>query len=222
MKLLQETMDTPHERKVIKSQVEKRRRERMNSSLEHLRTMLLQDQPQPDGIQRRVEKAEILEHSVLFLQNTTRRNKTKATAAGGGQKQSFQEGFSTCLQNAALFLGPEGKGLLLGAAPDASLAACFCHSDSDSAGVQRTTEACCSSSLPHTKTILKMLKQKSKHRLHTQCHSVTHPYLLPVQQRFPQQAQRLNQLEISMESQAGKHNLSQSSPLSQSLWRPWP
>ncbi|KAL3059978.1 transcription factor HES-7.1-A-like [Trematomus bernacchii] len=223
MKLLQEAGDAPQERKIIKSQMEKRRRERMNSSLEHLRTMLLQDPPQPDGTQRRVEKAEILEHSVLFLQNTIQRHRTKSAAASAGaQKHSFQDGFSTCLQNAAQFLGPEGKGLWLGAALDASLAARFSRSDSDSAGVKRTTEACSSSSLPHTKTILQMLKQKSKHRLHTQGHSVAHPYQLPVQQGFPQQTLRQNHLEISVESRAGKQNPSQSSPLSQSVWRPWP
>uniref|UniRef100_A0A8K9Y6V1 BHLH domain-containing protein n=1 Tax=Oncorhynchus mykiss TaxID=8022 RepID=A0A8K9Y6V1_ONCMY len=48
---------------LLKPQVERRRRERMNHSLESLRTLLL-------VTQRRVEKAEILEHTVLFLQNT--------------------------------------------------------------------------------------------------------------------------------------------------------
>uniref|UniRef100_A0A8C9YKM7 BHLH domain-containing protein n=1 Tax=Sander lucioperca TaxID=283035 RepID=A0A8C9YKM7_SANLU len=216
MELLQETKDATNERKFIKSQVEKRRRERMNHSLECLRTMLLQEPQQL----HRVEKAEILEHTVLFLQNTAKGDKTRA---GGGQKHSFQDGFSTCLQTAAQFLGPEGKGLGLGAVLDASLATRFSHSDSESATVQNRTEAhSSSSSLPHTKSILHVLRQKSKHRQYNLDFGVAHPYLLPVQQgvpRIPQQARRLNQLEIR---QVSKQSQSQSSPVSQTLWRPWP
>ncbi|XP_035528840.1 transcription factor HES-7.1-A-like [Morone saxatilis] len=232
MKLLQDMEDAPNQRKFIKSQVEKRRRERMNRSLECLRTMLLQEPQQLGGTQHRVEKAEILEHTVLFLQNTVKGDNTRAGGGGGGgggQKHSFQDGISTCLQRAAHFLGPEGKGLWLGAALDASFAARFSRSDSDSAGVQRRTEAqSSSSSLPHTKSLLRMLRQKSKHRLHSQAFSVNsfaHPYPLPVQHgfpRIPQQPQRQNELEIRVEGQAGKQSPSQSHPVSQTVWRPWP
>ncbi|KAA8591851.1 hypothetical protein FQN60_017225 [Etheostoma spectabile] len=44
----------------------------MNRSLESLKTLLLQRQ---EGTQRRVEKAEILEHTVVFLQNTAEGNR---------------------------------------------------------------------------------------------------------------------------------------------------
>uniref|UniRef100_A0A665UFM0 Uncharacterized LOC115044681 n=1 Tax=Echeneis naucrates TaxID=173247 RepID=A0A665UFM0_ECHNA len=225
MKLLQETEDATNERKFMKSQVEKRRRERMNRSLECLRTMLLQEPQELGGTQRRVEKAEILEHTVLFLQNTAKGHKTRA----GGQKHSFQDGFSTCLQRAAQFLGPEGKGLWLGAALDASFAARFARSDSDSAGVRGRTEAqSSSSSLPQTKSILRMLRQKSEHRLQTQglaVNTVAHPYQRPVQKgspRVPQQPQRQSQLEFRVASRASKQRPPQSCPLSQTLWRPWP
>ncbi|XP_067456788.1 transcription factor HES-7.1-A-like [Thunnus thynnus] len=225
MKLIQEAEDGANDRKFIKSQVEKRRRERMNRSLECLRTMLLQQPQQPGGTQPRVEKTEILEHTVLFLQNTAKRDNTRA--GGEGQKHSFQDGFSTCLQKAAQFLGPEGKGLWLGAALDASFTACLTRSDSDSAGVQRRNEAQFSSSLPHTKSILRMLRQKSKHRLHTRAFNVNSfaPYQLPVQQgcpRVPQQPQRHSQLDIRVERRASKQSSSQSLPVSQTLWRPWP
>ncbi|GLD53146.1 transcription factor HES-2-like protein [Lates japonicus] len=229
MKLLQETEDATNDRKFIKSQVEKRRRERMNRSLERLRSMLLQEPPQLGGTQQRVEKAEILEHTVLFLQNTAKRDETRAGGGGGGQKHSFQDGFSTCLQRAAQFLGPEGKGLWLGAALDASFASRFARSDSDSAGVQRRTEASSSSSsLPQTKSILQMLRQKSKHRLHTQAFGVNgfaHPYRQPVQQGFPRvprKPQKQSQLEIRVASRASKQSPTQSCPVSQTLWRPWP
>ncbi|XP_047455155.1 uncharacterized protein LOC125016610 [Mugil cephalus] len=221
MKLLQESSDATNDRKFIKSQVEKRRRERMNRSLESLRTMLLQE-PQQGGSQHRVEKAEILEHAVLFLQNTAKGDETRA--GGGGQKQSFQEGFSSCLQKATQFLGPEGKGVWLGLALDASFSARFARSDSDSAGVRSRTP----SSLPHTQSILRMLKQKSEHRLHTRAVGVSgsaHPYRRPVQQsssRAPQQPHRQSQLEIRAERRATKRSSSQSCPVSQTLWRPWP
>ncbi|XP_044215800.1 uncharacterized protein LOC122987825 [Thunnus albacares] len=226
MKLIQEAEDGANDRKFIKSQVEKRRRERMNRSLECLRTMLLQQPQQPGGTQPRVEKTEILEHTVLFLQNTAKRDNRRA--GGEGRKHSFQDGFSTCLQKAAQFLGPEGKGLWLGAALDASFTARLTRSDSDSAGVQRRSEAQFSSSLPHTKSILRMLRQKSKHRLHTRAfgvNSFAHPYQLPVQQGFPrvpQQPQRHSQLDIRVERRASKQSSSQSLPVSQTLWRPWP
>ncbi|XP_041798211.1 uncharacterized protein LOC121610258 [Chelmon rostratus] len=230
MNLLQETEDATNERKFIKSQVEKRRRERMNSSLERLRTMLLQEPQQLGGTERRVEKAEILEHTVLFLQNTGNEDKTTAGGGGGGgggRKHSFQDGIATCLQRAAHFLGPEGKGLWLGAALDASFAARFSRSDSDPAGVHRDSEARSSSSLPHAKSILRMLRQKSKHRLLTRAFSVdgvAHPYRFAVQQGFPttaQQAQRQSRLEIRVQGRSRKQSSSQSQPISQSLWRPW-
>uniref|UniRef100_A0A3B4TWA5 Hairy and enhancer of split related-7 n=1 Tax=Seriola dumerili TaxID=41447 RepID=A0A3B4TWA5_SERDU len=182
MKLLQDSQDAKAQKKSLKPQVERRRRERMNRSLESLKTLLLQRQE----TQRRVEKAEILEHTVLFLQNTAKGDKTRAGGGGGGRKHSFQDGFSTCLQRAAQFLGPEGKGLWLGAALDASFAARFARSDSDSAGVQRRTEARSS-----TRSLL--LRKTSR-----------------------------SILRLLINSRASKQSPSQSHPVSQSLWRPWP
>ncbi|KAG7216495.1 hypothetical protein INR49_001981 [Caranx melampygus] len=149
---------------------------------------------------------------------------------GGGQKHSFQDGFSTCLQRAAQFLGPEGKGLWLGAALDASFAARFARSDSDSAGVQRRTEArpSSTSSLPQTKSILRLLRQKTKHRLSTGSCSVNtsvHPYQRLVRKGFPrvpQQPQKQSLLEFRAVSRVSKQSPTQSCPLSQTLWRPWP
>ncbi|XP_008279399.1 transcription factor HES-5-like [Stegastes partitus] len=142
MKMLQDLEDAKAKRKSLKPQVEKRRRERINRSLENLKTLLLQQQEQP---RRRVEKAEILEHTVLFLQNTVQAD--KARAGGGGQKHSFQDGFSTCLQRATQFLGPQGKGLWLGGALDASFASRFSRADAASAGRRAEAPQSSSSSL---------------------------------------------------------------------------
>ncbi|XP_074508803.1 uncharacterized protein LOC141778434 [Sebastes fasciatus] len=258
MKLLQDSEDSKAERKSLKPQVERRRRERMNRSLESLKTLLLQRQ---GGTQHRVEKAEILEHTVVFLQNTAEGDKTRAGGGvgggggvvgggggGGGRKHSFQDGFSTCLQTTARFLGPEGKGLWLGAALDASLAARFPCSDSDSAGVQRRTEApssssssssssaSCSSSSSSScssssgslrlrkssRSILRLLIHRSGLRLCTpaltsvascvQTHRESH--LSPTTTTPPQPHKEA--------SRSSKQSPSQSQPLGQTLWRPWP
>ncbi|XP_061839425.1 hairy and enhancer of split related-7 [Nerophis lumbriciformis] len=115
MKTKQETEEASHDKKLMKSQVEKRRRERMNHSLDRLRVMLMHEPQQRGACERRVEKTEILETTVLFLHNTS-----KAKAASG---PSFQDGFSACLRSAARFLGPEVKGLWLVTAVDAAFAA---------------------------------------------------------------------------------------------------
>ncbi|XP_077577214.1 hairy and enhancer of split related-7 [Stigmatopora nigra] len=116
MKLVQEADEANRDKKLLKSQVEKRRRERMNHSLERLRSMLMTQEPQQQqqqgSSQRRVEKTEILEHTVLFLHNSN-----KASTGAAPQRHPFQDGFHSCLQRAAHFLGPHGKSLL-----DASLA----------------------------------------------------------------------------------------------------
>ncbi|KAG7283363.1 hypothetical protein CRUP_000889 [Coryphaenoides rupestris] len=100
--------------------MERRRRERTNHSLERLRGLLLQEPQQPCGDQRRAEKAEVLERTVLFLQRFKIQDSTMSSAEGprssrdgataGGH--SFQDGFSACLEKATHFLGPRGKGLL--------------------------------------------------------------------------------------------------------------
>ncbi|KAF0031772.1 hypothetical protein F2P81_016327 [Scophthalmus maximus] len=226
MKLLQESKEATKDRKFLKSQVEKRRRERMNCSLECLRNML-QEPQQLSETQHRVEKAEILEHTVHFLQNSAREDQTGA-GGGGGQKHSFQDGFSTCLRRAAHFLGPQGKGLFPGGTLDTRFGA-RC-SRSDSAGVQRRTEAGCSSpgSLTQTKSILRMLRQRSEHRLNMRASGAdtsVHPNQRTVQQGFPtvpQQPQKQSGLYVRVASPAGKQGLSPSCPVRQTLWRPWP
>ncbi|KAJ8342294.1 hypothetical protein SKAU_G00322220 [Synaphobranchus kaupii] len=90
---------------LLKPLVEKRRRERMNRSLESLRALLLQRSQHQALASGRVEKAEVLEHTVLFLQSAGHRG-----AAEGRQQQDFQDGFSTCLQRAACFLRDDRDG----------------------------------------------------------------------------------------------------------------
>lgn len=166
-----------------------------------------------EATQRRVEKAKILEHTVLFLQNT--RDKSRAENCGDC-KNSFREGFSTCLQRATQFQGPEGKGLWLGAALDASLSACCSSSHCDSANVQERSEAqSYSSSLLLRKScrILQLLLHRSRYT----------PVLNVVRctQNLIECPRLTQHLLHKVTSTVYKQCLSQSQSVSQSLWRPW-
>ncbi|XP_048088173.1 transcription factor HES-5-like [Alosa alosa] len=89
-------------RKLLKPEVEKFRRGRINSSLERLRMMLLH-WPDHQGLaSKRVEKAEILEHTVTFM-------KRHGGKQGGGKEHHFRDGYAACLQKAADFLRDNGS-----------------------------------------------------------------------------------------------------------------
>uniref|UniRef100_A0A4W5L3E6 Hairy and enhancer of split related-7 n=2 Tax=Hucho hucho TaxID=62062 RepID=A0A4W5L3E6_9TELE len=118
MKPLEEKENRKIDRMLLKPQVERRRRERMNHSLENLRTLLLSSEKCSMTV---VEKAEILEHTVLFLQNTGDGDRKKGEH--GEKQHSFQDGFSGCLQRAAHFLGQEGAGLQLETALNSTFSA---------------------------------------------------------------------------------------------------
>ncbi|KAL6109636.1 uncharacterized protein ACO6RY_12718 [Pungitius sinensis] len=240
MQLLQQTQEATNERKFMKSQMEKRRRDRMNHSLERLRTMLLQE-PQRLGAQHRVEKAEILEHAVLFLQKTRASAAAAASSsssssssssdgadAGRGQKHTFRDGFSSCLQTAAQFLEPDGKGPWLRAALGASVAG---RPESDpAAGVQGRpgdtrpgdARASSSSSLSHTKSILRSLRQKSKHSPHVPHTGASEPCGCPTRSGFPGASRQPRTQKPLQMRRAGKQSPSRSGPVNRTLWRPWP
>ncbi|XP_026228507.1 uncharacterized protein LOC113170584 [Anabas testudineus] len=200
MKLLQDTSDSKSKSKILKPQVERRRRERMNRSLDTLKSLLLQRQ---EETQRRVEKAEILEHTVLFLQDAA-----KGGGGGGGHKHSFQDGFSTCLQRATHFLGPHGKGLWLEGALDASFTSRF--ASSNSADDQKKSEASSSSSLLLRKScraILQMLIHRSQYRMRIHAQNVgSCVQTRRESNRFPTTPHQPHKV---------------TSP-AKSLWRPWP
>ncbi|XP_062379821.1 transcription factor HES-5-like [Sardina pilchardus] len=88
-------------RKLLKPEVEKFRRGRINSSLERLRMMLLHWPAHQGLASKRVEKAEILEHTVSFM-------KGHGGKQGEGKEQHFRDGYAACLQKAAAFLRDNG------------------------------------------------------------------------------------------------------------------
>ncbi|CAG05718.1 unnamed protein product, partial [Tetraodon nigroviridis] len=153
----------------LKHHVERRRRERINRSLDSLKSLLLLPQVEEtpsarrptvpssrpprwelrsclqvffllqEAAERRVEKAEILEHTVVSLQRS--RAQSRPGAAGGTQKDSFREGFSDCLERAAGFLGPRRKGPHLRAALQPPASAAFPRPDFAPAGWRSSSHA---------------------------------------------------------------------------------
>ncbi|XP_008322414.1 transcription factor HES-7.1-like [Cynoglossus semilaevis] len=208
MKLIHDSEEAKAARKILKPQIERRRRERMNHSLENLKTLLhLQRQEEN---QRRLEKAEILEHTVLFLQKIT---KEGAEKRGAEEKQSFQDGFSTCLQRAAQFLGPQGKELWLGVALQ----------DSSSSAHVASSHSPCSQTSPlllrnSSKPVVRLLVNKSGHTL--QFVPASTPSSCVQSRRelsfSPPSTPQQSQKAVSRSST----HLPQ--PTSHSLWRPWP
>ncbi|XP_051932985.1 transcription factor HES-5-like [Hippocampus zosterae] len=86
--------------KIRKPLVEKLRRERINSSIEQLKTLLAPEflQQQPDS---KMEKADVLEMTVCFLRRL----------------QCVRRGYANCAREAAQFLSDERAGTHLGQLP---------------------------------------------------------------------------------------------------------
>ncbi|XP_026115753.1 hairy and enhancer of split related-7 [Carassius auratus] len=212
MKILRDTQTIKMDRKLLKPQVERQRRERMNRSLESLRTLLLQGPEHNSPTQRRIEKAEILEYTVLFLQNSVAQAK-KAIDVKGGEKCQFMDGFSSCLQNAARFLSDEGKARGQGG----SVTAILC---------QRLSQPCVSSTIRVPVRIQNSSRKQvpdSNAQHHLQQNSVCKQGLptacrnvLPHLNRIPFRSTDSNTLHTAPPS--SQHQ----TPVSQAVWRPWP
>ncbi|KAJ3597983.1 hypothetical protein NHX12_001498 [Muraenolepis orangiensis] len=205
--LLQQTGDAKINRKLLKPQVERRRRERMNRSLESLRHLLLQGAPQEGGAQRRFEKAEILENTVHFLHRVAE----GATQTEGWRDShvAFRDGFSACVQRAALYLGPhEGKGLRLrleATLDDASLVARFASAAASSPASLTCSPAPLSPPTMQLQSLRQLIDSK-----HGQSTGGSH--------RSPAQHASLGVAQHPLRpNQAESHSWS-----SPSLWRPWP
>uniref|UniRef100_A0A8K9VDB6 Hairy and enhancer of split related-7 n=1 Tax=Oncorhynchus mykiss TaxID=8022 RepID=A0A8K9VDB6_ONCMY len=195
---------------LLKPQVERRRRERMNPSLESLRTLLV--------TQRRVEKAEILEHTVLFLQNTGDVDRKKGE--DGEKQHPFQDGFSGCLQRAAHFLGQEEEGLQLEAALNSTFSARLIW-------LKPTLPSLCpiqshsSNSLPSTTCHQSshLMKIQESHYRQQLCEvyrrHLSYAHRAPLRHGDPKPPQLPHR-------HADKEAQSQNLPGSQSVWRPWP
>ncbi|XP_049585437.1 transcription factor HES-7.1-A-like [Syngnathus scovelli] len=124
------------DKKSLKPLVERRRRERINRSLENLKTLLLTSQLAGGG--RRLEKAEILEHTVYFLQQHVNKGNMKQVL------HSYQHGFSSCLQRAAHFLHSDGKAMGLADSASASSSSASSASASSASASSSSSWPSCS------------------------------------------------------------------------------
>uniref|UniRef100_H3D8H8 BHLH domain-containing protein n=1 Tax=Tetraodon nigroviridis TaxID=99883 RepID=H3D8H8_TETNG len=190
-------------KRTLKHHVERRRRERINRSLDSLKSLLLLPQLQ-EAAERRVEKAEILEHTVVFLQRS--RAQSRPGAAGGTQKDSFREGFSDCLERAAGFLGPRRKGPHLRAALQPPASAAFPRPDFAPAGWRSSSHARPSS---------------GSRLLRSSCTSILPSWLREPGPVKPGQSGRPLPPQ-QRRTAASKQSPLQGQPAPPSLWRPWP
>nr|XP_061793238.1 transcription factor HES-7.1-A-like [Nerophis lumbriciformis] len=106
-------------RRVSKPVMEKRRRERINRSLETLRILMLENTHNEKLSNPKVEKAEILESVVQFLKSDKEQRGPRAVKSvlshrvqqASGLQCDYQEGMRSCLLRIQRFIASDEKGL---------------------------------------------------------------------------------------------------------------
>nr|XP_033781094.1 transcription factor HES-7 [Geotrypetes seraphini] len=105
-----QTTEARKMRKILKPVMEKRRRERINQSLEELRLLLLEITGDQKLQNPKLEKAEILELTVHYLRGKTPLKPNGGAGPGAASDRNSAEicylsGFRECLLRMAFFLG---------------------------------------------------------------------------------------------------------------------
>ncbi|XP_033829534.1 hairy-related 5 [Periophthalmus magnuspinnatus] len=105
---------TSRRSKIAKPVVEKRRRERINHSLETLRLLLLEKMDDERLKNPKVEKAEILESVVHFLQAEIQMKKAprfgkKLHFEEEARQQNYQDGMRSCLRRVSSFIANKSQ-----------------------------------------------------------------------------------------------------------------
>ncbi|KAL6482878.1 hypothetical protein MHYP_G00077500 [Metynnis hypsauchen] len=105
--LISSKQHLPLTNKLRKPVVEKMRRERINSSIEKLKSLLGREflKQQPDS---RQEKADILEMTVHFLMQQQKQQQQEQQSYNSVCSTSASEGYSRCVQEAVIFLSQCG------------------------------------------------------------------------------------------------------------------
>ncbi|KAM3927309.1 transcription factor HES-4-like [Leptodactylus fuscus] len=85
---------TKEDKKLMKPVIEKRRRDRINQSLENLRTLLLEATHDQSLKNPKAEKADILKKTVQFLKNCNNSGPEEAKKTVSGFNNGYQEGLS--------------------------------------------------------------------------------------------------------------------------------
>ncbi|CAJ0965708.1 unnamed protein product [Ranitomeya imitator] len=91
---MRNTYLTKEDKKLMKPVIEKRRRDRINQSLENLRTLLLEATQDESLKNPKAEKADILKKTVQFLKLCHNSGREDANMALSGFSNGFQEGLS--------------------------------------------------------------------------------------------------------------------------------
>uniref|UniRef100_UPI00398E476E transcription factor HES-5-like n=1 Tax=Pristiophorus japonicus TaxID=55135 RepID=UPI00398E476E len=93
--------------KIMKITIEKRRRDRINSSINQLKTLLGREF-QTEEPNMKLEKADILKMTVNYLKYHNQQ--LRASCPTGSPERDYNEGYSRCLQEALRFFSAqEGK-----------------------------------------------------------------------------------------------------------------
>ncbi|XP_033948236.1 hairy-related 5 [Pseudochaenichthys georgianus] len=107
-------------RRISKPVMEKRRRERINSSLETLRILMLENFNDDRLKNPKVEKAEILESVVNFLQSEVEMDKghramnrvlTREQRPTSGRQHNYRDGMRSCLLRVSHFISSKSQEL---------------------------------------------------------------------------------------------------------------
>ncbi|XP_043538081.1 transcription factor HES-5-like [Chiloscyllium plagiosum] len=122
MKMAAESSDVREVKKLLKPLVEKRRRDRMNRSLDQLKSFLLTHSQNESFRNGKMEKAEILEMTVQYLKNAALANGPEHQGAEI-TRQNYEAGFKECLlqvnsfvRSCARFNSQSRSGLMEGLA----------------------------------------------------------------------------------------------------------
>ncbi|KAH3780251.1 enhancer of split m8 protein-like [Dreissena polymorpha] len=102
--------DSTYLRKIRKPLVEKRRRDRMNVSIDRLRALLATACPNDSSISR-VDKAEVLDQAVRYLTCLQQRPSRHTTSGGvmpGAQTEAYKAGFRECTRETIRYLDAMG------------------------------------------------------------------------------------------------------------------
>ncbi|XP_029369181.1 hairy-related 5 [Echeneis naucrates] len=97
-------------RRVSKPLMEKRRRERINQSLETLRLLMLESSHNEKLKNPKVEKAEILESVVQFLKSEKEVDRVLPREQTCTRQHNYNDGVRTCLLRVSRFMATKGQG----------------------------------------------------------------------------------------------------------------
>ena len=176
--------------------------------------------PQCDD-QRKAEKAEVLEHTVLFLRSSEGPRRRDDGTAGCN---SFRNGFSACLEIATRILGPQGKGLPTAVNFDTTLAVRL--SRSDYAGLEAISSITKQYKISSKSVRRPRQPRTSSSALHVRAISL-HPKPYPVRDERSARVGERTHGAVPAEERTHQGPATTVSPAPslssfQSLWRPWP